>query len=65
MIELLNKLDRFRESKGVTKKELAKAADISAAYYSQLLSGDRSGLTVLQLAKMADYLGLQLNFVLK
>lgn len=58
MIDLLKKIDAVRELKGVTKKELAQAADISGAYYSQLLNGDRSGMTVVQLEKMAKRLDL-------
>lgn len=55
---ILLELDVIRERKKVTRKQLAAAAEISGSYYTQVMAGDKQGLTLSAFLKMADYLGV-------
>lgn len=62
---LLNTVEQMRKLKGFKAIEVANASEISKNYYSELVNGRKQGLTVKQLHKMADFVGLELCFKLK
>lgn len=64
MNTLIDILEAERVRQGMTQKELAKAADYTQAYYSQVVAGLRLGITLEAFLSMANKLNLDVKLCL-
>lgn len=62
--KMFTSIDQYREFKGLQKKQLAAAADITPQYYSELLEGKKTP-SIAIIFRLLDAIDLELKACLK
>jgi len=65
MYNLILIIEQERKRQGISQKEIAQAAGYTQAYYSQIVTGLRDGITLQAFVLMVDRLNLDVKLCLK